>query len=112
MTDDAVSTADRQVYDAWKSITKFRGELTVPALSVVDLFAHFGGAFDFISIDTEGSSLDIFVEMLRVGPRPSIVVCEHDGRIVELSQYAEQAGYRQIHLNGTNVVLEWNGRQR
>jgi len=107
VTDDAVSTSDRKQYDAWKSVTKFRGALTVPALSVADLFARFGGAFDFISIDTEGGSVDLFAEMLRAGPRPRVVVVEHDSRLVELAQYAEQANYRQIHLNGTNVVLEW-----
>jgi len=109
VTDDAVSTADRSQYEAWKSVTKFRGMLTVPAISVNDLFSRFGGAFDFVSIDTEGTSVNIFAEMLRVGPRPRVVVCEHDSRFVELSQYAEQGNYRMIHENGTNRIYEWMG---
>ncbi len=109
VTDDAVSTSDRQQYDAWKSVTKFRGALTVPAISVADLFARFGGEFGFVSIDTEGTSVDIFAEMLRVGPRPRVVVVEHDSRFVELSQYAEQGNYRMIHENGTNRIYEWQG---
>lgn len=111
VTDDAVSTADRSQYEEWKKVTKFRGQLTVPALSVSDLFAHFGGDFEFVNIDTESTSVDVCAEMWRIGPRPRVVVCEHDNRIVELAQYAEAANYRQIHLNGTNVVYEWTGRR-
>lgn len=111
VTDDAVSTADRQQYEAWKKVTSFRGALTVPCISVIELFARLGGAFEFVSIDTEGTSVDIFAEMVRIGPRPLAVVVEHDSRIVELNQFAEKANYRQVHINGTNVVFEWTGKR-
>lgn len=109
VTDDAVSTADRQQYETWAKVTKFRGTITVPALSVVDLFAHFGGDFEMVNIDTEGSSADVFKEMLRIGPRPRCVVVEHDSRFVELSQIAEAADYELVHENGTNRVYRWKG---
>jgi len=107
VTDDAVSTADRNQYEAWKPVTSFRGSLTVAALSVADLFARFGGSFDFVSIDTEGTSVSIFADMLRTGVRPRVIVVEHDSRFVELSQYAEQGSYRMVHENGTNRIYEW-----
>lgn len=111
VTDDALSTADRQQYEAWKAVGKFRGQITVPALTMADLFGQFGGDFQMVSIDTEGTSSNLFAEMIRIGPRPKVVVVEHDSRIVEINQYAQAANYRQIHINGTNVVFEWGGRK-
>lgn len=116
VTDDAVSTADRTQYDAWKSITKFRGKMMVPVLSVAQVFEKFGGDFEMISIDTEGSSFHIWLEMLRCGPRPRCIVLEHDGesipgRYVEIARAMEANHYEQVHLNGTNIVMRWTGRR-
>lgn len=110
VTDDAVSTADRAQYEEWKKVTKFRGMLTVPALSVHQLFTQFGGNFDFVDIDIEGASVDVFAAMLKMGPRPKVIMVEHDSRFVELSQHAEAADYRMIHENGTNRIYQWMGK--
>lgn len=108
ITDDAVSmSADAPQLEDWRSAGGFFGKLTVPSISALMLFEKLGGNFDFVSIDTEGTSCDLFFEMLRLGPRPRCVCLEHDGRLVEIARYAEAASYRQVHLNGTNVVLEW-----
>jgi hypothetical protein len=80
-------------------------------MSMAEVFNQFGGDFEFVSIDTEGTSTDLFAEMVRVGPRPRVVVLEHDGRHVEIAQIAESAHYRQVHLNGTNVILQWTGKR-
>lgn len=109
VTDDAVSTADRKQYEQWKEVTTFRGLITVPALSVVDLFVHFGGDFEMVNIDVEGTSVDVFKEMLRIGPRPKCVVVEHDSRFVELSQIAKAGDYEVVEENGTNRVYRWKG---
>jgi len=113
MTDDAVSVQSiyLQRLQTWTAAGGFYGRLTVPSISVADLFAQFGGQFEFVSIDTEGTSVPIFIEMLRIGPRPRVVIVEHDNRIVELNQHAEEAHYRQVHINGTNAVFEWTGRR-
>ncbi len=111
VTDDAVSTTDRAQYEEWKKITKFRGKLTVPCISMLELFTKLGGDFEFVSIDAEGMSVPLFHEMMQRGPRPRVVVVEHDARHVEVAQIAEAANYKQIHLNGTNVILEWTGRK-
>lgn len=110
VTDDAVSTADREQYKEWAKITQFRGALTVPCISVADLFTKvLGDGYEFVSIDAEGMSVPIFGEMCRLGPRPRAVVVEHDSRFVEVSQIAEAANYRLVHENGTNRVYEWTG---
>lgn len=109
VTPDAVSTTSEVGYELWKDSAKFIGSVMVPALSVADLFNRFGGDFQFVNIDTEGTSVDVFIAMLNAGPRPRVVCCEHDGRVVEINQYAEAGNYRQVHLNQTNAIFCWNG---
>lgn len=111
VTDDAVTVPAGDVarIEQWKASGGFYGKLTVPSLSMVDLFQQFGGDFQVASIDSEGTSVELFAEMIRIGPRPQVIVLEHDGRYVEVAQIAERSRYQQVHLNGTNVVLKWGG---
>lgn len=112
-TDDAVSglANDTKHFGQWAESGGFYGRAWMPALTMSALFTQFGGGFEMASFDVEGASVDLFAEMCRIGPRPRIVVVEHDSRFVELAQFAERAKYRQIHLNGTNAILEWTGKR-
>lgn len=108
VTDDAVTMPlGSPQLEQWQETGGFFGTLTVPSMSMRTLFDAISGAFDFVNIDTEGTSVDLFAEMLRLGPRPRCVCLEHDNRHVEIATHAEAASYRQIHLNSTNVILEW-----
>jgi len=111
ITDDAVSqpTNDPVRIAEWTQTGGFYGNLTVPALTLRSLFHNFGGEVEFINIDTEGSSVDLFAEMIHLGPRPRCVCVEHDSRFVELSQHAERGNYQMVHENGTNRVYRWSG---
>ena len=111
VTDDAVSqpTNDPARIAEWTQTGGFFGNLTVPALTLKSLFHNFGGDFEFVNIDTEGTSVALLAEMLRLGPRPRCVCVEHDSRFVELSQYAEQGSYQLVHENGTNRIYRWTG---
>lgn len=113
VTDDAVSqpTDDPKRVAQWSGTAGFYGRLTVPSISVKQFFAQWGGDFEMMSIDTEGTSVDVFAEIVRAGPRPRCIVVEHDSRYVEVAGIAEKAHYRQVHLNGTNCVLEWTGKR-
>lgn len=104
VTDDAVSTADRNQYDQWKSVTKFRGKLTVPFLTWPELTNRWGG-FDFISIDAEGLSADLFLAMLTQGLQPTCVCVEHDNRLSEICARATPLHYNLVYSNGTNGVF-------
>ncbi len=103
VTDDAVSTADRNQYEQWKPVTKFRGKLTVPVLTWADIANRFG-AFDFISIDAEGSSAYLFLGMLNSGLQPTCCCVEHDGRLTEIASVATPLHYNMVYSNGTNAV--------
>jgi len=104
VTDDAVSTADRNQYEQWKPVTKFRGKLTVPVLTWAEIANRFG-AFDFISIDAEGMSADLFIGMLNAGLQPTCVCVEHDSRLEYLCAKATPEHYNLVYSNGTNGVF-------
>ena len=108
---DAVSTTSEVQYKAWENHAEFEGVVYVPVLTFRYIFERFGGAFEFINIDTEGTSVDLFADLLSIGPRPRCICVEHDGRIVEANQFAEKAHYRQVHCNGTNLIFEWTGKR-
>lgn len=132
ITDDAV-TADAENLahlKKWEGYG-FYGTMTTRAVSLVDVLCRWG-PFDFVSIDTEGTSVDLFAAMVRmfeltipelehalgaegttqfrrIDTKPRCVVVEHDNRWDEMRKAAEQGGYRLMHdpkENGTNVVLE------
>lgn len=108
VTDDAVSCRPGSAGAlTWAKTGGFYGRLWCPSISMADLFNQYGGNFEVVSIDTEGTSVDLFIEMLRIGVRPRVVVLEHDNRIVEVAGYAQKCNYSQVLLNGNNIVYRW-----
>jgi FkbM family methyltransferase len=102
---DAVSTATEKVYENWKKTADYQGTFWTPVLTFADLVNQFGGPFNFINIDTEGSSVDLFLSLDWRNLAPLCICVEHDNREGELLHYAQQSGYQSIHVNGTNMVL-------
>ena len=112
-SDDAFSTDVQANFDKWRATKQFRGSIQVPVISLEYLLARFL-RFDFISIDTEGTSVDLFTEMIRLvshefARAPRCVVVEHDLRLGDLDRAAEIGGYRLLHENTTNRVYELAG---
>ena len=112
VTDDALSmlSDDTERLAQWRSVGGFYGKLTVPSIKPIDLFNQYGGDWDLISIDTEGTSVPLLIDFLGCGIRPWIFVVEHDSRVIELNQHLERENYRQAHINQTNCVFELKGR--
>ena len=63
------------------------------------------GAFDFVNIDTEGTSAAILKVLLETQMRPRAICVEHDGEMVETVTMATAAGYHLEFLSGENAVL-------
>ncbi len=108
VSDDAVSAdADNTEHlSKWEGYG-FYGTMTTNSLSLLAVLANWG-PFDFVSIDTEGSSVDLFVALCQSKHRPRCVVVEHDSRWEELQAAAEPAGYKPMHPreeNGINMVF-------
>lgn len=105
VTDDSVSTADPEKLAEWRAKGGYYGEMTVLAITWAQINNWWGG-FDFVNIDAEGTSVDLFHAMVGSGALPSCVCCEHDGtRMSELCAAATAAGYKLLYSNGTNGVF-------
>jgi FkbM family methyltransferase len=108
VTDDAVSGNSGE---QWQSNGGFYGWLTVPVITIPEIL-HRYGSFEMVSIDTEGTSVPLFLSLLQTQMRPACVVVEHDNHIVEIMQAAQEAGYTSRYISEENVVLEFTSREK
>lgn len=105
VTRDAVSTSSDTVYEAWREQAAYVGNINCASITIPEITNQFGG-FDFVSIDAEGYSVEIAIAYIQTyKQRPQVLICEHDGRIVELSQVMHACGYKTVLTNGTNLVF-------
>lgn len=105
VTDDAVSTSSESVRRTWERDGGYYGRVLVPIMSVKNLELTFG-PFDFIDIDAEGQSADIFKAMLGIGScRPICFCVEHDSREAEITKAAAKTGYSVAAANGENIIF-------
>lgn len=108
ITDDALSaTPDSETCKTWAENGGYFGTLWVPTLTVKQLLDQFFGAesIDYVSIDTEGTSVDIAIALIRTDHKPKVICTEHDNRIVELMAVAQENGYTSRWMNAVNVIL-------
>ncbi len=64
------------------------------------------GPFHLINIDAEGESADIFLRVPFDNLETEMVICEHDERIVELSNKArDEFGMQPRYLDGNNIIF-------
>jgi FkbM family methyltransferase len=100
-----VGTSNGPHYQKWRDKASFEGNFYAMAVTVSDLLHEFGNEFDFINIDVEGESAELFNSMLHfMEIRPKCWCVEHDGRQEELTKLAILAGYAQYSINGENVI--------
>ena len=105
VSDDAVSTTEGPEYEKWKVKGGFIGRLWVPRVPLRWLLYDDRGTFDFVSIDTEGTSVDLCKEMIRMEYLPLCVSVEHNSRNQELMTHAGPY-YACVYENDTNLVLK------
>jgi FkbM family methyltransferase len=103
-TADALSTSSEENYEKWKESGGFYGSFYTPVVTISEILNQFG-AFDFVSIDAEGTSVDLFHALLATAMRPAAICVEHDNRIVECTAKAQAEGYRMVYMNGENMVF-------
>lgn len=101
VTDDAVSG---NTGHAWREKGGFYGTLLVPHFTIKQILDRFG-RFDMVSIDTEGSSVDLLKVLLATEMFPACIVVEHDDRIAEAARAAQDRHYRAVHISEENLVF-------
>lgn len=104
VSEDAISTTEEANYEKWKDVARFDAKITVPAITLERIFEKYGD-FDFVNIDTEGTSTDLLHRMLSLGARPKAICVEHDGRTTEILAAVTELGYACTYANGENLVL-------
>ena len=101
---DALSTTEKGNWAKWKDKTTFM-PIYVYRATPQELFDFFGFNFDFINIDTEGTSADIFLRLPFTKLGTSLWCVEHDGKKKEIVEKAEWLGFNLLLTNGENVIL-------
>ena len=104
ISDDAVSTTEDSQHEVWKDAGGYFGRLYVPTITLEQISNQFGGA-DFINLDVEGRSVDLFLRACALGWEPRAWCVEHDNRLAELLSMATEKGYMATMTNACNVVL-------
>ena len=100
---------------------KFGGErfeeFWVPNVPIEALLYRFPGPIDVLSIDTEGTSANLFTAFPFGYWHPQVVCVEHDawwnsewdmGRFNILEDFAESKGYHREYSNEENVIFARN----
>jgi len=104
VTDDAVSTTQEGKAEVWRERGGYIGSMLIPSLTIADILNRFGD-FDFVNIDTEGTSVDLLKVLLATEMFPRCICCEHDNRLVEAMQAAQGRGYKTAYTSRENIVF-------
>lgn len=107
-TYDAVSTADPVVYEAWRGAVKDYFPIVVPVIRVKELLSMFPGPYDLITLDTEGETYSIFLDVIELTECSCLVVEHAAGGVSYLNVMRAAAiakGYREIGVNGENLIF-------
>jgi FkbM family methyltransferase len=104
VTADALTTSDEKNFEKWKGVGGFYGSLYTPTVTMAEIIDRFGH-FDFVSIDSEGSSADLLHALLATDELPTAICVEYDARSQECVDVAAARGYRTLYTSPENLVL-------
>jgi FkbM family methyltransferase len=103
---DAVSTTCDKHREIWESAAAFQPPYYVAQITVPELIYLTGCNPDLVSIDTEGTSAEIFAHWFTLAiPRPKVFIVEYDFRDEELTALANGAGFSSAYKSNENLVL-------
>jgi len=104
---DALSTSDEAHRLRWinKAQVPFH-KLATYAITWEMLFNKFSHDFDFISVDVEGTNYDLFMTLpLQMLAKTKVIIVEHDGRLIDMLDYAKNFGYHYQWHNYENLIM-------
>ena len=102
---DMVGTTETEHAAKWSKDVKFT-EILAPLVSVKTVFDTFGDVFDFISVDVEGISFELGMEIFERFKYAQMICIEHDNKADELRVMALQNGFgKELFYNGENIIF-------
>jgi FkbM family methyltransferase len=103
---EGYATTEEANRTKWQHLAAFDPPFFLPLIPITAILEAFPGPIDFLSIDTEGTSTDLFLTF-PFGSilLPRVICVEHDGRIAECLVQARQYRYKEIARNGENLLL-------
>lgn len=109
VSEDGVSTTEEAEYKKWRKHANFVGDLYLFGVNIYSLLLA-GEHFDFVSIDTEGTSVDLLKDLMAVTKasqhrQPQCICVEHNDRQDEV-YFATRGRYETIYANTENLVLK------
>lgn len=104
--DGPYSTTDQQNFYKWHGHAGFYAQLMIPVIPLKALLNL--GPFDFIDIDVEGGSKDLFIAMLDLQVTPKCVCVEYDSHRAEIEARAKASNYDRVFVNATNIIFARN----
>ncbi len=102
---DMLSTTSPRVFERWKDRGGYYGKFWCGRCTVEGLLGLTGKDFDFMSVDIEGESADVFMLMMALSFLPKCVCVEHDGQKDEILIDAAKHGYWMVHETSENLIL-------
>jgi FkbM family methyltransferase len=100
---DAVSTTCERHRDVWQKSVSFK-EFFVYTMPIQMLF-DVGADFNFISLDAESTSWDLFTALPLASPALKVICVEHDNHIPEITDLGAAHGFTISHCNRENLIL-------
>ncbi len=98
------STTEPSNMEKWASGQQFSRVFFVPTITYDDLAPWMAGV-EMVSIDTEGTSVDLLHAFPIDRYRPTVFCVEHDSRMQECKEWARKHGYLVATCNAENVVM-------
>lgn len=84
--------------------TKSEQTIYMPTIDLQSIKDNFKEHFEFISIDVEGSSVELFKQALQIF-KPELICVEHEHQQDDCTNYAINYGYKPLYINGVNMIF-------
>jgi len=99
---EATATYVMSNVEKWKNETPFT-QIKLSTTSVDKILDSFNYDYDFINIDVEGNSVEIFKHIYNRISNVKMICVEHDNMINDISKIAKN--HKTFYLNAENIIL-------
>lgn len=104
--EDAVSTSDIDHKNKWEAAGVPYTKIKVMQVNVIDFMNQYCKDIDFLSIDTEGTNIQLFRQIPDfVFEQIKMICIEHDLHYEEIQARLNRFGFSVVHLNAENIIL-------